>query len=690
MDVAPPRFARSGPTRVRAGLLALIVVSLTAASWTGAQARGEGQTAAKGATAQAQGAQAAAGDPVIAAAGDIACDPANANFNGGNGSSNSCRQKYTSDLLVNTGLTSVLVLGDNQYYCGGYEAFLQSYELSWGRTKSITNPAVGNHEYLTSGGTGCNSSNAGAAGYYRYFGAAAGDPSKGYYSYDIGAWHMIALNSNCGHAGGCSSSTPQGQWLRQDLAAHTNVCTLAYWHTPLFSSGGRDDPNYKTFWDALYEHNADLVLVAHDHTYERFAPQTPAGARDDVRGIREFVVGTGGANHTSFVTVAANSEVRNDATYGVLRLALHPMSYDWQFVPEAGKTFTDSGTTSCHGITGDVTPPSAPTNLEASAVAPNQINLTWTASTDDVSVKGYKIYQDGALIATIAASTSYSDTTVQPSTTYSYTVAAYDAGLNPSPQSNTATATTPADTSPPSTPTNLTATNVAATQVDLSWTASTDNVGVTAYKVFRDGAEIGTSALPSYSDTTVQPTTSYSYWVVAVDGSNNTSGPSDTVNVTTPAPPTTMNFIPTSDTFVQSNLPSTNFGSSSRLEIDNSPIQHELLKFNVSGVLGRPVTTAKLRLYCLDPSPKGGDFRRVADTSWTEGAVTWNTAPAADASTLASLGSVATGNWYEVDVTKLVTGDGTFSLKVTSTSSDGADYSSKEGGNAPQLVISLS
>jgi len=329
---------------------------------------------------------AAASDPVIAAAGDIACDPTSSNFNGGNGSSNSCRQKYTSDLLVNAGLSAVLNLGDNQYYCGGYQAYLQSYDLSWGRVKSITHPSVGNHEYLTSGGTDCTPANGGAAGYYNYFGSAAGAPGQGYYSFDVGAWHIIALNSNCTDAGGCSASSPQYQWLQADLAAHTNFCTLAYWHIPLFSSGGRAANNTKTFWQLLYNNNADLILNGHDHIYERFAPQDPTGAADPARGMRELIVGTGGSDHTSVVQIFPNSEVRNVDTYGILKLTLHATSYDWQFVPEAGKTFTDSGTGACHGNSPDTTPPSTPTNLTSTAVAWNQASLSWTASTDNIGV----------------------------------------------------------------------------------------------------------------------------------------------------------------------------------------------------------------------------------------------------------------------------------------------------------------
>jgi len=304
----------------------------------------------------------AASDPVIAAAGDIACDPANSVFNSGSGTSGACHQKYTSDLLVRAGLAAVLPLGDVQYFCGGYQAFLQSYDLSWGRVKSISHPVVGNHEYITSGdpngpSTGCDPTNENAAGYFNYFGAAAGVPGQGYYSYDIGAWHLIALSSNCGDAGGCSFSSPQGQWLEADLNAHSNFCTLAYWHIPLFSSGGRAEINSKDLFQILYNHNADLILNGHDHIYERFAPQAPNGVADTIRGMREFIVGSGGANHTSLTTIAANSELRNVDTFGVLKLTLHPTSYDWQFVPQAGQTFTDSGTGVCHGSsTATITP----------------------------------------------------------------------------------------------------------------------------------------------------------------------------------------------------------------------------------------------------------------------------------------------------------------------------------------------
>jgi hypothetical protein len=286
---------------------------------------------------------------VIAAAGDIACDPTDSSYNGGLGTTNHCQMKATSNLLVNGNFAAALVLGDLQYGCGGAAAFQQSYDPTWGRVKSITYPAIGNHEYQTSGGTDCDATGH-AAGYFNYFGSAAGDPTKGYYSWDIAGWHLIVLNSNCSQAGGCGAGSSQETWLRADLAAHTAACTLAYWHHPRFTSDAfaGNATNMSTVWQDLYNAGADLVLNGHTHEYERFAPQNPAGAADPSRGIREMIVGTGGVNHSSFGTIQPNSEVRDATTFGVLQLTLHPTSYDWKFLPIPGSTFTDSGSTACH------------------------------------------------------------------------------------------------------------------------------------------------------------------------------------------------------------------------------------------------------------------------------------------------------------------------------------------------------
>ena len=275
--------------------------------------------------------------PSIAAAGDIACDPEGAAFEDGDGEGSTCRQKATSELLL-ARYVRVLALGDIQYEEGSYADFLGSYHPTWGRRKAVTAPVPGNHEY----------GSAGAEGYFRYFGAAAGDPEKGYYSFDVGSWHLVALNSNCAEVGGCEPGSPQEIWLRDDLAANPARCTLAYWHHPRYSSGWHgSDAASRALWRALYEAGADVVLTGHDHGYERFAPQDADGGLDEARGIREFVVGTGGRSLRRFPRVAPNSEVRDHSSLGVLELTLGRRAYAWRFRPAVG-AFVDSGSYPCH------------------------------------------------------------------------------------------------------------------------------------------------------------------------------------------------------------------------------------------------------------------------------------------------------------------------------------------------------
>ena len=264
-------------------------------------------------------------DPVLIGAGDIA-DCA--------GSGDEATAKLLGDISG-----TIYTTGDNAYESGTPSEFSNCYDPTWGRYKARTRPSVGNHEYYT----------ADASGYFNYFGSSAGDPKKGYYSYDLGEWHIVSLNAMCENVGGCGATSPMVSWLKQDLAAHPKPCTLAYWHHPLFSSGYHgSDPKMKPSWDALYAANAEVVLNGHDHDYERFAPQSPSGAADSARGIREFVVGTGGRELRPFGTIRAHSEVHNADTFGVLKLTLHPNGYEWKFVPVEGKTFTDSGTSRCH------------------------------------------------------------------------------------------------------------------------------------------------------------------------------------------------------------------------------------------------------------------------------------------------------------------------------------------------------
>jgi hypothetical protein len=238
--------------------------------------------------------------------------------------------------LLDSILGTVFTLGDNVYPNGTAQEFTNCYNPTWGRHKARTKPSPGNHDYNT----------AGAAGYFGYFGSAVGDSLTPYYSYNIGTWHIIVLNSNVAR----DSASAQLTWLRNDLAASTRSCTLAYWHHPRFSSGSGhgNDSTVAAFWDALYVANADVILGGHDHDYERFAPQTPTGVADASRGIREFVVGTGGRSHYTLGTLKVNSQVFDGATYGVLKLTLSAGGYSWQFIPVAGATFTDSGSGTCH------------------------------------------------------------------------------------------------------------------------------------------------------------------------------------------------------------------------------------------------------------------------------------------------------------------------------------------------------
>lgn len=264
-------------------------------------------------------------DPVVLAAGDIA------------GCSSTGDSETAAVLAGHAG--TVLTLGDNVYDSGTPAEFADCYEPTWGAEKGRTRPSPGNHDYRT----------AGAAGYYGYFGAAAGDPAEGYYSYDLGNWHVVSLNSNCSIVS-CQVGSAQEQWLRADLAANTKPCTVAYWHHPRYSSGANHG-SYTTvqpLWQALYDSDAELVLAGHEHNYERFAPMTATGSVDTELGIRSFVVGTGGRSHYGFGAPVEGSEVGDDTTFGVLKLTLRPNSYDWEFLPVAGGTFTDSGTGPCH------------------------------------------------------------------------------------------------------------------------------------------------------------------------------------------------------------------------------------------------------------------------------------------------------------------------------------------------------
>lgn len=269
-----------------------------------------------------------AGSPVLLAAGDI-------------GDCETDGDEATARLLDAQPDATVATLGDNAYPDGTIDNFMRCYDPSWGRSESRTRPAVGNHEYVTED----------AAGHFEYFGEAGGEFDEYYYSYDLGAWHVVVLNSECGRVEGCGPGDPQLQWLRQDLTDNPAPCTLAYWHRPPFSSGRYGDQEnterVRPLWEAVHDLGVDVVLTAHEHSYERFAPMDARGAPSEA-GVPLFVVGTGGGELRSYDNPGLPAtRARNDDTWGVLELTLREAGYEWEFLPVEGESFTDSGSGSC-------------------------------------------------------------------------------------------------------------------------------------------------------------------------------------------------------------------------------------------------------------------------------------------------------------------------------------------------------
>lgn len=302
LDVAPDLVRRM----VQA-LITLTIVALAGAGWFAPEA-----------TAQQEA--------ILVGAGDVA----QCNYKPASGSV----AAKTAALIAQIPGT-VFVAGDLAYHNGEVEEFTNCYDPTWGRFKARTLPAPGNVDY----------SSPNAAPYYAYWGTAAGPAGKGYYSVQIGSWRVIALNSHIDTAVG----SEQERWLRNELTTHPAHCTLAFWHHPVFSSGwGGNNPKMRDIFQALYEAGADLVINGHDHVYERFAPQTAQGRADPARGIRQIIVGTGGADPSGFAVVRPNSEVRQASVFGVIKLTLRAEGYAWEFVPIEGQSFRDAGEGKCH------------------------------------------------------------------------------------------------------------------------------------------------------------------------------------------------------------------------------------------------------------------------------------------------------------------------------------------------------
>lgn len=283
---------------------------------------------------------------MIALAGDIACDPDDVEFNGGLGTAGHCHMKTTANLNQSMKPAAVLALGDEQYNSGSSSDFLASYDKSWGPFKSLTRPVVGNHEYGTTG----------AGGYFGYFKTAATGGSSclsncgGYYSFNLGSWHIVAINTECSRisgGAGCAVGSPQEVWLKNDLAAHKNLCTLVYGHRPRWSSNSFASADIAPLITDMAAAGVDVYAAGHSHSYERFAPMSASGTAKST-GMTEIVVGTGGSFYTGFGTTVPNSAVRKANVFGVLKMTLHASSYNWSFVADPSTPFSDSGSRNCY------------------------------------------------------------------------------------------------------------------------------------------------------------------------------------------------------------------------------------------------------------------------------------------------------------------------------------------------------
>ena len=285
---------------------------------------------------------------MLAVAGDVACATTESGYNGGAGTPGHCHERATAALIGAMNPAAVLMLGDGQYNSGSLAEYNASYGTTWGTYKSITKPTVGNHEYGSSG----------ASGFWNYFGSIATplQPScrskcNGWYSFNIGAWHIVNINAECTQTGGgagCATGSPQEVWLKQDLAASTAKCTLVMGHRPRWSSNSFASADIAPLISDMYAAGVDLYMSGHSHSYERFAPQNPSGGADAAKGIREIVIGTGGEFFTGMGTVAANSQLRKTNIFGVGKLTLHPTSYDLSFVADPSTPFTDTTSGTCH------------------------------------------------------------------------------------------------------------------------------------------------------------------------------------------------------------------------------------------------------------------------------------------------------------------------------------------------------
>src|SRR5215208_1738191 len=442
--------------------------------------------------------------PVLVGAGDIA----------------SCRStgdEATADLLAGIRGT-VATFGDNAYPRGTDADFAECYAPSWGKFKARTMPSPGNHEYET----------AGASGYFGYFGRAAGNPGEGYYSYDLGSWHVISLNSNCSYVGGCGPGSPEEQWLKADLAAHSNACTLAYWHHPRFSSGLHGDTSsVAAFWDDLYQAGAEVVLNGHDHVYEHFVPLNPSGQTDPAQGISQFTVGTGGAELTEFAGDNSLSDVQIAGANGVLVMELHRDGYNWQFVTTPNGETADKGSASCHDA-----PSELPTDTTGTTTA-------GTTGTTDTSTTGTTGTTSSTSTTSTTAGATLGTTTGTSTTGTTGTTIGTTTGTT---TTGTTTGTTTTTTGDAGDQQNVTLCHNGTETILVDVSAQATHLGhgdsLGACEQTTDACTTGTTSTTGTTDTTTTTT--------GTRGTTSTTGTTDTTGTTTTG--TTSTTTATTDT----------------------------------------------------------------------------------------------------------------------------------------------
>jgi chitodextrinase len=505
----------------------------------------------------------------------------------GDGASGEISSGNVSDLVTSLNPNLFLYLGD-VYEKGSLSEYYNWYGIQttfFGRLRSITNPTVGNHEYLTSG----------AAGYFNYW-----NNIPSYYSYDAGGWHFISLNSN-GSFEPTSPQSAQYKWLQQDLAAHPQTCTIVYYHHPLFNIGPEGSTTTMTdIWKLMAQHGVAIVLNGHDHDYQRWVPLDGNG-QPSPTGITEFVVGSAGHGLQTVTKTdnrVAYSNDTNPAAFGVLLLQLNQGGANFVYRSING-SILDSGAIPCNSTGSDTQPPSLPGAFSANASTKTSVSLAWSASTDNVGVAGYTVYRNGSSIATVPSG-------------------------------------------------NLT-----------------------------------------YTDTSAAPATTYHYSIDAFDLAGNHSAMTAPLTVNTADVPATLNFLPVADTYVNAASTETNYGKSTSLHVRASPDMHGYLRFTVTGLGGKKITRARLLIYANSTGKHGISISTVADNSWGELSMKYTNAPILGNNLVAS-NPIAGGSWITLDVTSYITGEGTYSFGVTTTGTTAISLASRESGaNAPQLVIDL-